>query len=451
MNPSYNTIIEIPKPLNSLGMSLSEMYKDSCSDSRVYPMRNFSLNHYINNLPNEMSVFENDYAIILDHVQDYDKRLSSIKKEMEERDAKLNDFNSKQKAYDSLQTKEKDKEKAQSIQEKYEASKNAFFTINEKIINDLSEIVNNAPNELDEIYFLIFKTHRNLFGNLASLFNTNESQGENTSITRTRSGSLKESKSKSKKKKEKAKKHKGDKEQPLPPLPDRSSSQEFSQNALPPLPDRHSSKDLPSIPPSDTYHLQTSNSTGNMYIPNSPSQRKMEILPPPPNLKAPDESEKFAEDKSSHIESFSETVNNWDPFGNKNEEKKAIPPPIKKDIVIEDKPKPEFSEKLIIPEDEQKKYCLIFKREDPDNVGYIDGQKALKLFTRSTLDTETLSDIWDLADQDVDGKLTKSEFVIAMWLINSKLRGTIKTIPTELHPSLILSNYPDRSLPFSFK
>lgn len=41
----------------------------------------------------------------------------------------------------------------------------------------------------------------------------------------------------------------------------------------------------------------------------------------------------------------------------------------------------------------------------------------------------------DLADIDCDGKLTKEEFAIAMYLVRGKLAG--REIPTELPPSLI--------------
>jgi hypothetical protein len=44
----------------------------------------------------------------------------------------------------------------------------------------------------------------------------------------------------------------------------------------------------------------------------------------------------------------------------------------------------------------------------------------------------------DLSDQDVDGKLDLEEFILAMFLINSKLMGRITTIPQTLPPNLII-------------
>jgi hypothetical protein len=40
----------------------------------------------------------------------------------------------------------------------------------------------------------------------------------------------------------------------------------------------------------------------------------------------------------------------------------------------------------------------------------------------------------ELADQDQDGNLDEEEFVLAMYLINAKLRGTLPVIPQEVLP-----------------
>ena len=102
---------------------------------------------------------------------------------------------------------------------------------------------------------------------------------------------------------------------------------------------------------------------------------------------------------------------------------------------------------LIIPTEELNKYALIFKREDTSNCGFITGQQAFTLFSRSKLPSIELAQIWELSDQDKDGKLTRDEFIIAMWYINSKLKGHIAAVPKEVHPSLVLKNYSDNKLP----
>jgi hypothetical protein len=50
--------------------------------------------------------------------------------------------------------------------------------------------------------------------------------------------------------------------------------------------------------------------------------------------------------------------------------------------------------------------------------------------------------IWELADQNHDGSLSREEFIIAMYLINAKLMGKISAIPDRLQPELIVANLP---------
>lgn len=102
---------------------------------------------------------------------------------------------------------------------------------------------------------------------------------------------------------------------------------------------------------------------------------------------------------------------------------------------------------LAIPSDEIQKYGLIFNREDTDQNGHITGKQAFTLFSRSKLPSIELAQIWELSDQDKDGTLTRDEFIIAMWYINSRLKQHIAVVPKEVHPSLVLKQYPGCKLP----
>jgi len=62
------------------------------------------------------------------------------------------------------------------------------------------------------------------------------------------------------------------------------------------------------------------------------------------------------------------------------------------------------------------------------------------LFSRSQLPNEQLAQIWDLADQDKDGSLSQEEFVVAMFLINAKLSGKLKELPSNCPPELTISD-----------
>lgn len=53
----------------------------------------------------------------------------------------------------------------------------------------------------------------------------------------------------------------------------------------------------------------------------------------------------------------------------------------------------------------------------------LDGSYAAQIFFQSGLPRKTLSEIWEVIDQDSNGKLDKEEFVQAMWQIDTRLTG----------------------------
>lgn len=76
-----------------------------------------------------------------------------------------------------------------------------------------------------------------------------------------------------------------------------------------------------------------------------------------------------------------------------------------------------------------------FTQLDTQGRGTIDGDVAVPFMLQSQLDEGSLASIWDLADIRHEGKLTRDEFAVAMYLINTKLAG--QEIPQSLPTSLI--------------
>ncbi|KAJ3572813.1 hypothetical protein NP233_g2832 [Leucocoprinus birnbaumii] len=72
---------------------------------------------------------------------------------------------------------------------------------------------------------------------------------------------------------------------------------------------------------------------------------------------------------------------------------------------------------------------------DLQNVGYIEGETAVPFMLKSQLPGEVLAQIWDLADINSDGRLTRDGFAIAYHLIRKKMNG--QPLPAQLPPSLI--------------
>ncbi|KAG5637716.1 hypothetical protein H0H81_003480 [Sphagnurus paluster] len=75
-----------------------------------------------------------------------------------------------------------------------------------------------------------------------------------------------------------------------------------------------------------------------------------------------------------------------------------------------------------------------FDELDNQRRGYIEGDVAVPFMLKSNLPGEDLARIWDLADINNDGHLTRDGFAIAMFLIQRKLAGS--DIPLSLPSSL---------------
>lgn len=90
---------------------------------------------------------------------------------------------------------------------------------------------------------------------------------------------------------------------------------------------------------------------------------------------------------------------------------------------------------LVTPQ-EKSHYDSIFSTVDTAQAGMISGDQAVPFFMNAQLSEETLAQIWDLADIDADGQLTKDEFAVAMYLVRQQ-RGGKEPLPQTLPPALI--------------
>src|SRR5271154_2365044 len=96
-----------------------------------------------------------------------------------------------------------------------------------------------------------------------------------------------------------------------------------------------------------------------------------------------------------------------------------------------------------ITTEEEVRFNKLFESADPTNTGYLSGKLppimntsrvlmvggiCVAIFRRSGLPDDVLSRIWDLADIENRGELSKDTFAVAMHLITLKLR-TGKALP----------------------
>ncbi|KAL1921973.1 uncharacterized protein VTP21DRAFT_10615 [Calcarisporiella thermophila] len=86
-----------------------------------------------------------------------------------------------------------------------------------------------------------------------------------------------------------------------------------------------------------------------------------------------------------------------------------------------------------IPADARRRYEALFD-ETAAGAEYMEGTQVRQIFMRSKLDKKTLAKIWDLADYDEDGRLSRHEFCVGMHLIDERLRN--HPLPDELPESL---------------
>lgn len=89
-----------------------------------------------------------------------------------------------------------------------------------------------------------------------------------------------------------------------------------------------------------------------------------------------------------------------------------------------------------ITKQEKQIYDGIFAEWDSARKGFIDGDVAISIFSKSGLGRPDLESIWNLCDGSNRGKLNKDEFAVAMHLVYRRLNGfdIPLRLPTELIP-----------------
>jgi Ca2+-binding EF-hand superfamily protein len=85
----------------------------------------------------------------------------------------------------------------------------------------------------------------------------------------------------------------------------------------------------------------------------------------------------------------------------------------------------------------KKRFDVIFASFDTAAKGYVTGYEVGEFFRQSHLPEDTLAQIWDLADINSCGRLTKDEFAVALHLIRRQRVDRHASLPSTLPPSLV--------------
>ncbi|KAH6642361.1 hypothetical protein C7974DRAFT_99987 [Boeremia exigua] len=99
-------------------------------------------------------------------------------------------------------------------------------------------------------------------------------------------------------------------------------------------------------------------------------------------------------------------------------------------------PVQQTSNDWVIGAQEKASYDNLFKGVDTMSRGFITGEQAVRFFSDSGLPEDILAGIWDLADINSEGQLSRDEFAVAMYLIRQQRKGDPlpQTLPSNLIP-----------------
>ena len=65
----------------------------------------------------------------------------------------------------------------------------------------------------------------------------------------------------------------------------------------------------------------------------------------------------------------------------------------------------------------------IFTNADAQKIGVLNGETAVKVFSGSLLPSTVLAEVWNLADEDQKGALTRKDVAVAVRLLGHAQRG----------------------------
>lgn len=96
-------------------------------------------------------------------------------------------------------------------------------------------------------------------------------------------------------------------------------------------------------------------------------------------------------------------------------------------------------EEWAINQQEKDEFDRLFSTVDVANRGFVTGDQAVVFFRNSKLPEDALAQIWDLADINSEGRLSRDEFAVAMFLIRKQRaeRDGRDVLPQNLPPNLI--------------
>jgi len=94
------------------------------------------------------------------------------------------------------------------------------------------------------------------------------------------------------------------------------------------------------------------------------------------------------------------------------------------------------SDWLVTPVDKAR-FDQFYADLDKTNKGFITGEEAVPFLSQSGLTEDALAQVWDLADINSEGRLTRDTFAVAMYLIRQHRSRRDAPLPTSIPPNLV--------------
>ncbi|MBE7180330.1 MAG: hypothetical protein INR71_03815, partial [Terriglobus roseus] len=100
-------------------------------------------------------------------------------------------------------------------------------------------------------------------------------------------------------------------------------------------------------------------------------------------------------------------------------------------------PSPTQQSNWVVTPQEKQQFDMLFNNVDTKRSGFITGEQAVAFFSESGLNEDHLATIWDLSDINSEGRLSRDEFALAMYLIRLQRGKQQSVLPTTLPPNFI--------------
>ncbi|KAF4975752.1 hypothetical protein FZEAL_7502 [Fusarium zealandicum] len=100
-------------------------------------------------------------------------------------------------------------------------------------------------------------------------------------------------------------------------------------------------------------------------------------------------------------------------------------------------PQPTTASDWAVTPADKVRFDQIYNDLDKANKGFITGEEAVPFFSQSNLPEDSLAQIWDLADSNSQGHLTRDQFAVAMYLIRQQRSGRSVPLPSTLPANLL--------------